>query len=123
MRQDRRTALASLAGLAGLAALAMGGATVLAQPKPRVVKVSARRFTYTPGVIQLKRGEPVTLELTTEDVFMGFNAPDFNVRSDIVPGKTMTVTFTPDKAGTFIFLCDVFCGDGHEAMSGKMVVT
>jgi len=126
MQNDRRKAmarLAGLAGLAGLAALAMGGATVLAQAKPRVIKVSARRFTYTPGVIALKRGEPVTLELTTEDVFMGFNVPDFNVRSDIVPGKTMTLTFTPDKTGTFIFLCDVFCGDGHETMSGKFVVT
>jgi cytochrome c oxidase subunit 2 len=120
MRQDRRTALASLAGFA---ALAMGGASVLAQPKPRVIKVSARRFTYTPNVIELKRGEPVTLELTTEDVFMGFNVPDFSVRADIVPGKTNPLTFTPDKTGTFIFLCDVFCGDGHETMSGKFVVT
>lgn len=123
MRQDRRTAIASLVGLAGLAALAMGGASVLAQAKPRVIKVSARRFTYSPSVIELKRGEPVVLELTTEDVFMGFNLPDFNVRSDIVPGKTSTLALTPDKSGTFIFLCDVFCGDGHETMSGKMVVT
>jgi len=123
MRQDRRSALAGLAGLAGLAALALGGATVLAQARPRMIKVSARRFTYTPNVIELRRGEPVTLELTTEDVFMGFNLPDFNVRSDIVPGKTMTVTFTPDRAGSFIFLCDVFCGDGHETMNGKLVVT
>ena len=123
MRPDRRTALAGLVGLAGRAALAMGGAPVLAQVKPRVIKVTARRFTYTPSVIELKRGEPVTLELTTEDVFMGFNLPDFNVRSDIIPGKTGTVTFTPDKAGTFIFLCDVFCGDGHETMNGKLVVT
>ena len=123
MRQDRRTAIASIAGIAGLAALAMGGAAALAQPKPRVIKISARRFTYSPSQIALKRGEAVTLELTTEDVFMGFNVPDFNVRSDIVPGKTSTLTFTPDKTGTFIFLCDVFCGDGHETMSGKMVVT
>jgi cytochrome c oxidase subunit 2 len=123
MRNDRRTFTAGLVGLAGLAALAMGGASVLAQPKPRVIKVSARRFTYSPNVIELKRGEPVTLELTTEDVFMGFNLPDFNVRSDIVPGKTSTVAFTPDKAGSFIFLCDVFCGDGHETMNGKLVVT
>ncbi len=123
MRADRRRAMAGLIGLAGLAALAMGGATVLAQAKARVIKVSARRFTYTPNVIELKRGEPVTLELTTEDVFMGFNVPDFNVRSDIVPGKTTTLNLTPDKTGTFIFLCDVFCGDGHETMSGKFVVS
>jgi len=30
--------------------------------------------------------------------------------------------FTPDKVGTFTFLCDIFCGDGHEGMSGTMKV-
>jgi heme/copper-type cytochrome/quinol oxidase subunit 2 len=35
----------------------------------------------------------------------------------------MPLSFTPDKAGTFTFLCDVFCGDGHEGMSGRLVVT
>jgi cytochrome c oxidase subunit 2 len=97
--------------------------TVLAQPAARVVKVSARRFAFTPAEIVLRKGEPVTFELTTEDVFMGMNIPDFGVRSDIVPGRVMRLSFTPDKAGTFTFLCDVFCGDGHEGMSGRLVVT
>jgi cytochrome c oxidase subunit 2 len=30
---------------------------------------------------------------------------------------------TPDKTGTFTFLCDVFCGSGHEDMSGTLIVT
>jgi cytochrome c oxidase subunit 2 len=49
--------------------------------------------------------------------------PELKVRSDIVPGKVMRLALTPDRAGTFTFLCDVFCGDGHETMSGKIVVT
>jgi len=118
MNEQRRTLLAA----AGLIPLVLGAAA-LAQPGPRVIKVSARRFVFTPGEIALKKGEPVTFELTTEDVFMGFNVPDFGVRSDIVPGKVMRLSFTPDKAGTFIFLCDVFCGDGHETMNGRLVVT
>ena len=117
MRMDRRVVLA-----AGLLALA-GGAGVLAQKEPRVIKVSARRFSFTPSEIALKKGEPVVFELTTEDIFMGMNIPDFGVRSDIVPGKTMRLAVTPDKTGTFTFLCDVFCGDGHEGMSGTLVVT
>jgi cytochrome c oxidase subunit II len=119
MNRQRRLILGAVAAAGAAGVTGLG----LAQAGPRVVKVVARRFTYTPNVIQLKRGEPVTLELTTQDVFMGFNLPDFNVRSDIVPDKVMKVTFTPDKAGTFIFLCDVFCGDGHEEMNGKLVVT
>ena len=116
MRPSRRIVLA-----AGLLALA-GGAGVLAQKQPRVIKVSARRFSFTPQEITVKKGEPVVFELTSEDIFMGMNIPDFGVRSDIVPGKTMRLAFTPDKEGTFTFLCDVFCGDGHEGMSGKLVV-
>jgi heme/copper-type cytochrome/quinol oxidase subunit 2 len=33
------------------------------------------------------------------------------------------VTLTPDKEGTYPFHCDVFCGDGHEDMTGTLVVT
>jgi len=117
MRQDRRIVLA-----AGLLSLTLG-AGALAQKRPRVIRVSARRFVFTPNRIALKKGEPVTFELKTEDIFMGFSVPDFGVRSDIVPGKTMHLSLTPDKAGTFTFLCDVFCGDGHEGMSGQLVVT
>ena len=117
MRHDRRSFLA-----AGLASLAFAGTALAQQARPRVIRVSARRFVFEPNVINLKKGQPVTFELTTKDVFMGMNIPDFGVRSDIVPGKTMKLSFTPDKAGTFTFVCDVFCGDGHEDMSGKLVV-
>ena len=107
---------------AALAALSVG-TTAFAVAKPRVVKVSAKRFVFMPAEIELRQGEPVVFELTTQDIFMGMNIPDFGVRSDIVPGKTMKMSFTPDKAGTFTFVCDVFCGDGHEDMSGKLIVT
>ena len=105
----------------GLAA-AVGGVSVFAQG-PRIVKVSARRFVFDPKEIHLKKGEAVSFELTTQDIFMGFSVPDFGVRSDIVPGKPMHLALTPDKAGTFTFLCDIFCGDGHETMSGRLIVT
>jgi cytochrome c oxidase subunit II len=119
MRTTRRTVL--VAGIASLASLMVGGAAV--GQKARVIPVKVRRFAFTPSRIELTKGEPVIFELTTEDIFMGMNIPDFGVRSDIVPGKTMTLALTPDKAGTFTFLCDVFCGDGHESMSGTLVVT
>ena len=103
---------------------ALAAATgAFAVARPRVVKVVAKRFQFMPARIMLKKGEPVVFELTSQDVMMGMNIPDFGVRSDIIPGKTLKLAFTPDKAGTFIFLCDVFCGDGHEGMNGTLVVT
>jgi cytochrome c oxidase subunit 2 len=115
---QRRTVLAI--ALASLASITLGAS---AQKPRRVIRVKARRFTYTPARITLKKGEPVTFELTTEDITMGFNVPDFGVRADIVPGKATRLDLTPDRAGTFTFLCDIFCGDGHEGMSGQLVVS
>ena len=94
----------------------------VSRAQERVVKISAKKFEFTPGEITLKKGEPVTLELTTEDVTMGFAAKDFNVDVEIAPGKVTAVRLVPDREGTFDFVCDVFCGDGHEDMSGEIDV-
>ena len=118
MDSGRRRVLEAGAALVAMAATGLG-----VRAAGRVVAVSARKFVFSPNEIALARGEPVTIELTTQDVFMGFSVPDFHLRADIVPGKVARVSFTPDRAGTFPFLCDVFCGDGHEAMSGKLVIT
>lgn len=109
--------------LAGAVALAIAAVGVRAAAEPRVIKVVARKFVFLPREIALKKGEAVTIELTAPEVVMGFNAPDFKIRTDIIPGTPARVTFTPDKVGTFPFLCDVFCGEGHEGMSGTLVVS
>ena len=88
-----------------------------------LVKVVAKKFVYVPDRIEVKRGDTVVLQLTAPEVPMGFNLPDFKVRTDVVPGQVATVQFTADKAGSFTFLCDVFCGQGHEDMSGTLVVS
>ena len=121
MRADRRKVVVGLGWL--LSATAIGGVGVAAQPKEKVIKIVARRFSYSPNHLDLKLGVPVVLEFKTADVLMGFNAPDFQVRADIVPGKVVRVPLTPDKVGTFTFLCDIFCGSGHETMSGTITVS
>ena len=115
----RRSMLAA-AGALGLGSLA--GVAALAS-EPRVVKVVAKKFVYVPDRIEVKQGETVVLQLTAPEVPMGFNLPDFKTRTDIVPGQMATVRFTADKVGSFTFLCDVFCGSGHEDMSGTLVVS
>jgi cytochrome c oxidase subunit II len=38
------------------------------------------------------------------------------------PGKISRVQIVPSKARTFEFHCDIFCGEGHENMTGKIIV-
>jgi cytochrome c oxidase subunit 2 len=89
----------------------------------QLISLKAKKFEFTPSKITVKKGVPVVIELSSEDRSHGFNLPEFKVRADVQPGSPSKVRFTPDKAGEFDFSCDVFCGDGHEDMNGKLVVT
>lgn len=88
----------------------------------QVIKINARKFEFVPGVITLKKGVPVILELTSSDVLMGFYAPDLKARATIIPGVVTRIRITPENTGVFTFLCDIFCGDGHENMNGTITV-
>lgn len=90
--------------------------------KEQIVRVSASMFEFTPSEIIVKKGIPVTLELISEDRHHGFKLPEFHLRADINAGVVTKVSFTPQKTGTFAFVCDFFCGDGHEEMSGTLKV-
>jgi cytochrome c oxidase subunit II len=117
--QNRRWLLtaSSALGLSWMASL------VFAKPEERVIKVVAKQFEFSPNEISLTKGIPVVFEFTSLDVLMGFSAPDLSLRSLIIPNKVMRLSFVPDKVGTFPFICDVFCGNGHEDMGGNIIVT
>jgi cytochrome c oxidase subunit II len=121
MIEMRRIAI-GLASALAFAAIAAATATVGAAPEPQTIKLSVKKFEYSLKQITVKKGTPVTIEISSEDRQHGFNLPDFNVRADINPGKVSRVTFIADKAGEFDYLCDIFCGDGHEDVNGKLIV-
>jgi cytochrome c oxidase subunit II len=90
----------------------------------QVIKISAKKFEYSPNVITIKAGVPVILEFTSLDRVHGFTIPDLGgVRATIEPGKVTQVRIMAPKAGTYEFHCDLFCGEGHEGMTGKIIVT
>jgi len=93
-----------------------------AAARPPVVAITAKRFGFTPDQITVKKGEPVTLRLSTEDVTHGFFQKALKIDTVIEPGKTTEVTFTPQAAGTYTTICDHFCGAGHGNMKMTIVV-
>lgn len=98
------------------------GTMYAADQNEPVIKITAKKFEYSPGSIKIKKGVPVILELTSLDVMHGFNCPKLGVRTDIKPGEISRVRILAQKAGVYGFYCDVFCGSGHEEMNGKIIV-
>ena len=88
----------------------------------QTIRVSASTFEFKPSEITVKKGVPVVLELISHDRHHGFKLAEFHLRTDIQPGGAEKIRFIPDKTGTFTFFCDVFCGGGHEDMSGILKV-
>jgi len=116
----RRAALVATA--LAVAACVTAAGVAPKTPPVQTVDILAQRFNFTPEEIKVKKGVPVDLALTTLDRLHGFDVPGLGLRAQIVPGETTHVTFTPDKAGRFLFHCDVFCGEGHEDMAAAIIV-
>jgi cytochrome c oxidase subunit 2 len=91
----------------------------LAQSAPRRVEVTASQFSFSPGEITLKKGQPVLLVVKSQDVAHGLRVRELNVALKVSEHGTAQVQFTPQKTGDFVAHCFVFCGKGH----GSMVLT
>jgi cytochrome c oxidase subunit 2 len=122
MNKTRRTVL--LSSLSGFAALLLGPgiSSASASKKERIIKIEAKKFVFTPHEIVIRKGEHVVLEVTSVDFVHGISIPDFNIRADLPPGSVTKIRLNPDKVGKYDFICDNFCGSGHEEMEGTIFV-
>ena len=118
---SRRRILQTAVAVAGVALVRAGVAQNAAAP--RVIELTARRFTYIPNEIALKVGERVVIAISSIDFVHGMNLPDLHMRLDLVPGRITKLELHPKTPGVIDFVCDNFCGDGHEEMHGRFVVS
>ncbi|MDT7950016.1 MAG: cytochrome c oxidase subunit II [Acetobacteraceae bacterium] len=65
---------------------------------------------------------PVQLRMTSEDVIHDFGLPAFRLKHDVLPGRYETLSFTPDRIGTYQLYCNQFCGIDHANMIGTVTV-
>jgi cytochrome c oxidase subunit 2 len=105
-----------------LAASAIFTSTAKTQDEPRRIEITAKRFSFDPGEITLKKGQPVLLVLRSADVAHGLRIRELGVDIKLHAGGTEEVRFTPQKTGDFAGHCSVFCGSGHGTMALKLHV-
>ena len=72
--------------------------------------------------LHLEIDQPVKVELRSYDVLHNFYVPQFRAKMDTLPGLITYYWFTPTKTGDFEILCAEYCGTGHYAMRGKVLV-
>ena len=123
-RANRRVVLRAAVATVGAAALRATLAQAVGESgEPRVIEMTARRFAYEPNEIALKAGERVMLAIRALDFAHGLKIPDLGLRIDLLPGLVTRLELQPRQPGVIDFLCDNFCGEGHEEMHGRFIVS
>jgi cytochrome c oxidase subunit 2 len=105
-------------------ATAGAGSLAPAQEGPRVIHVTAERFSFTPSEIPVAVGEQIELRISSEDTSHGFRLVGTDING-VVPKRgegELSVPFRGERPGRYTFECSRMCGAGHDFMRGVLVV-
>jgi cytochrome c oxidase subunit II len=75
----------------------------------------------TANELHIPAGQPVFMEMTSQDVIHSFWTPRLNGKRDVTPGRTHTWTIEADEPGVYSGQCAEFCGASHANMRLKVV--
>jgi len=100
-------------------------------PNAMVIKVTGRMwywgFEYanhkkSDTLLYVPVGQPIKMEITSNDVNHSFYLPQFRIKEDAIPGRTNYLVFNPVKEGVFDIFCAEYCGMNHSYMLGHVIV-
>jgi cytochrome c oxidase subunit 2 len=107
------------------------GAIGVIDPSALQVKVTAGQwywqFQYpeygiTSSELYLPVQKQIDLEMTSVDVIHSFWVPEFRVKQDIIPGRTVDLRVTPILIGQYTVRCSELCGLRHAYMETPVYV-
>jgi heme/copper-type cytochrome/quinol oxidase subunit 2 len=93
-----------------------------AAPPYETIEVVASRQGFRPRVINVRKGQPVRLLLSTADGEHCFALDALRIEKRIVPGKATVLDLTPERSGTFPFYCCVETGAAADSENGRLVI-
>ncbi len=76
----------------------------------------------TANELHVPAGRQVDLRLQSDNVIHAFWAPQLTAKRDMMPGRVNHITFTADRAGTYLGQCAEYCQDSHALMKFRVVV-
>lgn len=129
-----RWAIVVQRGIMGIALLALPAATTGGQRSsgPKIIRIVAERFLFTPSEITVEEGTTVEFRISSDDTSHGFRltGPENSggaAAIDLeIPKRgrgEARATFQATAAGRYTFECSHVCGAGHDFMRGALRVT
>lgn len=91
-------------------------------PRTYQVYAVAAMWQFQPAKIYIPVGSEVDFFITSKDVVHGFNIAEKNVNLMAVYGNINKSTVKFDKPGVYKITCHEYCGVGHQAMQGEVIV-
>lgn len=85
--------------------------------------VMAARYGFYPELV-LQAGQTYRIWISAADTLHGFSivGGHQNINLEVAPNHAYGATFTPEKPGTYLIVCNEYCGLGHHGMKGRIIV-
>lgn len=94
----------------------------IAEPAPGGDAYLLGRMWFWTPILKLKAGQTYRIHISSADLQHGFSLQPVNMNFQILPGYDHVLTVTPTEKGDYQIICNEFCGIGHHAMTGKIIV-
>lgn len=75
----------------------------------------------TANELRIPTGQPIRLEITSNDVIHSFWVPKLAGKTDMIPGRVNVSWMQADEPGVYFGQCAEFCGDSHANMRFRVV--
>jgi cytochrome c oxidase subunit II len=88
------------------------------------IYVMAIEFSFRPNTIRLTAGEQYALQMLSADMVHNFSIQmgDTSYNAVVMPKMVTAVKLKPTKPGTYLVVCNEYCGIGHDYMYFSFIV-
>jgi heme/copper-type cytochrome/quinol oxidase subunit 2 len=114
----------TMGGMAHAHSHAISAKQETAAAMPTEVYMLAQQWSFEPSWLRLRAGAPYRLKLMAADVAhgaslqLGLGGHIIRLPKGVLVERDMTFT----RPGSYLVYCTVYCGEGHQFMSGKLEV-
>ena len=85
-------------------------------PEPVTVTVIATDFDWEISQSTFKVDQQIIFQIMSNEGHHGFGLSGTSINVELPAKDTVTITWIPEKPGTYTIRCTLYCGTGHGSM-------